>query len=350
MRHLTWCLALVREQVGKLRGPMFPAARDALLLVEADARAALDWSLRPAGAGAEGRDRVSAGLALLSSLATYWYRFGNVTDARTWQERGLAVLDGQDTEADLDILHGLGITVLQQGESAHAIELLQRALDMAERLGNRDFEAREANTLAIARRQSGEYDAAMELLQRSLALCQETGNGTREATALSNVVVLLIDQKKYADAAIAAERAIAANERNDDAWGVAIDRVNYTTALLQGVGPAAAYDHLTSWVSEIIAMGDQELSVDLTELACAIAAGLGETAAAAALLASSDMQRAGLGMPRPVSEQTLMEHWLDPAQQSVSEEQWQADYARGVDLTAEQAVTLFTSITAHQPR
>jgi predicted ATPase len=55
LRHLRWCTAVTERMHALLRGPLHLAALDGIAAVENDIRAALEWSLRPAGS--DGRER-----------------------------------------------------------------------------------------------------------------------------------------------------------------------------------------------------------------------------------------------------------------------------------------------------
>jgi predicted ATPase/class 3 adenylate cyclase len=347
MRHLQWCTDIAEKMIALLRGPLHTVALDGIGAIEDDIRAALDWSLRPVGA--DGRERVVAGHTLLALVYRYWYRFGNVIEARQWQERGIAVADDEDSEANVTLLHGFGISVLQQAEVDAAVTLFERSLEMAQRLGRRDLEARAYNDLGIAQRNGGNYADSMRLLRQSLALARETDSSIYEASALTNLVVVYIDVGQYAEAAQAAHEAMTANERNGDAWGVAIDRLNYTAAIMKAEGPQAAHARYVEWAAEIASFRDKEMSIDLMELGASIVAGLGAPTLAARLLAGADTQRAAINLPRSAAEESLVNEWMAGARNSLPEEEWAKAYASGEDLGPERAIELVRAVGAEDP-
>ncbi len=349
LRHLRWCIDVTGRMSTLLRGPLHTIGLDGINAVENDVRAALDWSLRPAAADADGHERVEAGAALLNLVTTYWYRFGNVagTEARRWQERGIAVADDVDSEANVTLLHGLGVAVLQQTDVEAAADLFTRQLEMAQRLGHHGFEARAYNDLAIARRQGGDSAESMRLLQQCLRVARENGSIDHEAAALGNVIVVNIDLGRYADAARAAEEAIAADTARGDAWGVALDRLNYMGAILKAEGPQAAHARYTEWAEEIFSFRDKDLTVELMEIGACLVAGLGEPILAARLIAGAEAQRASLEMPRSIAEEALLHEWLDPVRESVPADEWRAACAEGAELSPEHAIELVVSVGAH---
>lgn len=345
LRHLRWCIDVVAHMTNLLRGPLHTVGLDGSAAIESDVRAALDWSLRPVGD--EGRERLAAGHVLLAVMTRYWSSFGSVVEARSWQERGVAITDEGDSESTMTLLNDLGRSLLRQTEVDAAVRLFDRSLQMARRLGRRDFEARANNELAMARRHSGDSEGALELLHRSLDLSRESGSTHYEAAALSNLVVVLIDLGRYADAAQAAHDAMELDTEIGDTWGVAIDRLNYTGAILNAEGPQPAHACYAEWAADILSFRDQELTVDVIELGAAIAAGLGEVALAARLIAGADEQRVAIDMPRSDAEKAVMDTWLEPARQSVPPNDWQHAYAAGAGLAPEDAIALVQAVDAH---
>jgi hypothetical protein len=209
---------------------------------------------------------------------------------------------------------------------------------MARRIGDLDREARECNSLGVARREGGDVAAARALIERSIELAGDIGNPIREATALSNMVHIHMDSGDYAAAADAARRAVVADEANDDPWGVAIDRANLVTALLYAEGPEAAYRQLVEVAPEAIALGDIELSLDVVDSFSAVWAAAGEGERSATMLGAADSQRRQAGIPRTEPDQVLIDRFIVPTRQATDASLWEAAYARGGTLSIEAAV------------
>jgi tetratricopeptide (TPR) repeat protein len=112
-----------------------------------------------------------------------------------------------------------GVLALQPLDLTTGTQARERALAMAGRLGDLDREARECNSLGIARREAGDTAHALALIERSLAIARRIRNPRREAPALSNLGLIHIDLGDYAAAVGAARRAIAAEQALDDPWG-----------------------------------------------------------------------------------------------------------------------------------
>jgi tetratricopeptide (TPR) repeat protein len=274
-------------------------------------------------------------------MDTYWYRFGYIAEGRGWHERALALLEAGDVPDSIvvvDALHGHGVLALQQMDLETGTQALERSLAIAHRLGDLDREARESNSLGIARREAGDLAGARHLIEQSLALARLIRHPGREATALTNVVHLHMDAGDYSAAVEAARRAIAADRALDDPWGVAVNQSNLVVALLHAEGPEPALAEFRRVAPDAVALGDVELSIDVLETAAAIWAGLGQPERAAGLLGAAEEQRRIASMPRPAQNEQYLERFLTPARQGIAEATWEQARARGASLTVEQAL------------
>jgi tetratricopeptide (TPR) repeat protein len=343
-RHLYWCRDVVGRTVGLLGRALHTVALDRLAAMDNDIRAALDFALTESH---DDPDRLAATRSLLIDATNrYWQRFGSAVEAQEWQRRALATTNEQDSESAVELLHGLGTSQLQQALVDEASELFERALQMAQRLGNDDLTARALNDLGLARLAAEEFLEAKELLERSLDVSARTGSKHYEALSLGDLAVVYAHLNEFAQAAQVAEKAMAADAATGDEWGLAIDRMNYTGAVLNSAGPAAAYARYIEWAPQLLTFRDTRMVIDLLEVGAAIAAGLHRPPIACQLLAVADAQRTTTGLPRPPSEHALIERWLAPARASVPQAQWQQAYDQGADLSPERAVALLQSIDA----
>lgn len=338
-RHLRWCTDVVVRINELLRGPMHTVGIDLMESTDDDVRAALGWSLR-----AEADEAVlRGGLALLAGISRSWYRFGFTVEAREWQERALTLADAAEVPEDatrVDLLHGVGITWLQHGEPARARALFERSLALAERLDRVDLQARACNDLGLAARYESDFATAMPLLEKSVRLARAAEAPGYESNALANIVVVLCDVGRMAEAAEAALQSIDVDERLGQHWAVAVDRLNYVAIVLRCGDVDLSLARYDEWAEEIMAFRDNELNLDLCETGAGLAARLGRAEQAARLVASADRQRAALPMPRSTAEQALLDALCEPARNALTAAQWDAAYASGWDLPAEECVAL----------
>ena len=344
LAHARWYVEVAAQISGLLNGPRQMTALDRMKAVEEDIRAALDWCLAPTAAPAG--ERAECGYALLEPMNSYWYRFGYIAEGRGWHDRAMRLLasdDVPDSAQVVDALHGEGILAVQQLDLAAGSPALELALAMAYRLGDLDREARESNSLGIARREAGDVSEARLLIERSLSIARQLGDRHREATALSNVVHIHMDLEDYAAAVEAARTAVAADQALDDPWGVAINQCNLVVALLHAEGPERAHDELCRVAADAVALGDTELSLDVVDTSAAIFAGLGDAEQAATLLGTAEKQRELAGIPRPGPDQQHLDRFVEPARRSLSDQAWRAAFERGALLTIDEAISRATS-------
>lgn len=339
MRHARWCLEQAAQVCDLLNGPKQMTALDRMGAIEEDVRSALDWCFTPGAA--DQSERLRVGLSLLEAMYAYWYRFGYIAEGREWHDRALGIL-GTGAVADspqvVDALHGQGVMALQQNDLLTGSQSLQRALDMAHRLGDRHRESRESNSLGIARREAGDVEAARALIESSLELARLIDDPQREATALSNMVHVHMDAGDYPAAVAAAREAIAADTALNDPWGVAISQCNLISALLNAEGPRRAYEQLTASAASIAGLGDVELSIDLIEAASMIWAELGDAPRTARLLGATEAHREKVGIPRGAPDQRHLDRFLAPAREALSEAQWRQEFDAGRGIGLEEAV------------
>ena len=301
LAHARWCVEVATQIQGLLHGPRQMSALDRMKAVEEDIRAALAWCLAPTVTPAG--ERAGCGYALLEPMNAYWYRFARITEGRGWHERAMRLLASDevpDSTQVVDALHGQGVLAVQQLDLTVGSEALERALAMAHRLGDLYREARESNSLGIARREAGDVDQGRALIEHSLAIARRLGDRHREAIALSNMVHTWMDVGDYAAAVEAARTAIAADQALQDPWGVAVDHCNLVMALLHSEGADRAHEVLREVAVDAIALGDIELSIEVLDTSAAVWAGLGHSARAATLLGTAERQRQLAGIPVPV--------------------------------------------------
>lgn len=340
LAHARWCRQTAQEITSLLHGPRQMSALDRMKAVEEDIRSALDWSLA-ASTGPIG-ERAECGFALLEPMDMYWYRFGYIAEGRGWHDRALLLLaagEVPDLPGVVDALHGHGVLALQQQDLKTATQALERSLGMAQRLADAAREARELNSLGIARREAGDVQSARDLIERSLELARQIGDPHREATALTNVVHIHMDLGDYDAAVAAARRAVAADSALGDPWGVAINQSNLVVALLHAQGPRPAYDALREVLADAVALSDVELAIDVIETSAAVWAGLDEPSRAATLLGTAEAQRAAAGIPRAAPNQKLLDRFVSPARASLPVPMWDRAAARGAGMSLDQAAS-----------
>ena len=130
------------------------------------------------------------------------------------QRVALAAAEG-DT-ARLEALGRLGFALFMIGEEAEAAPLLDEALLLARRLGDRKTEIEVLLGLATARQYVGERARAERLFREALALCGETGIREQEHFLLHHLGRCYVEMGRIDDAKAAFGQALAIRQGLDN--------------------------------------------------------------------------------------------------------------------------------------
>jgi CHAT domain-containing protein/ketosteroid isomerase-like protein len=120
-----------------------------------------------------------------------------------------------DKVGSVDVLNGLA-RIYAQNDNARALEYLQKALQLAREIGDKDRIARSLNGIGLVFSRQGNNTQALLYYQDSVKLFEELGDKVRYAGALSNIALILHAQGDYAQALESYQKAlIIARELND---------------------------------------------------------------------------------------------------------------------------------------
>ena len=107
-------------------------------------RAALDWAFSPGG-------DTSIGVALAAASVPIWFEMSSFTECRGWMEKALGVLDTIEpaSQSEMVLQYALGYSLMfAQGMNDRARSALTRARELAEGLGDLDYQLRALAGLA----------------------------------------------------------------------------------------------------------------------------------------------------------------------------------------------------------
>ena len=273
-------------------------------------------------------------------MSWYWYRHRYAVEARYWHERLMDVLGDEDSAPMVQSLHGAALGLLQQGHQEAAAELLERALQITRRMGDKSLEARELNSLGLAAHDAEDRETALRLLRESLVAARAAGESSRESTALTNLVVLLTDEGDYRGALEAAEASIALDTAAGDRWGIAVNEVNRLPALCEIHGAHEAHAHLSEVAGWIVDLGDDDLVAIVLELFVHVLAALEDWTRAATVAGAAEAFRTSREVPPTKAERLLLERAQARIEQALGAEQWQAGLAAGSLLDSGDALAL----------
>jgi tetratricopeptide (TPR) repeat protein len=240
------------------------------------------------------------------------------------------------------VAHGLGVLLDQQGEPGAALQLFERSRAIWSDLGNREGQARELNSLGIVQRHLGHLEAARSALEEAIAINRELG-APRLGDALANLGQLEIAAGRWDRAIEVLEEALAADERQGDLFGVAVDQHSLALAMLRAGSPRAASDRLSAVFAYVASSGNISLLVNFLELAAAITAALNNPLRTARLAGAAEAIRRESGMLISPQEAAMLEDHLGPARATVPPREWEAELAAGRALSRPEALALLIS-------
>ncbi|MGD8201099.1 tetratricopeptide repeat protein [Ornithinimicrobium sp. W1679] len=323
--------ALVRRECPRLRGTHHVAALDSLEEQHHNTAQALDWCLRP------GSPQLATGLEMCRLLTLHWHLSSRQDEGRRWLARASEVAgDSQDPEA-LAAWHGLGIMLDQQGELDRAAEILRRCLDAAVARGDLATQGRESNSLGLVEMRRGRVDAARELLGTAHRLAVAAGDDERVSTCLNNLAMLALDEGDADTARRLLGEVLSIDERLGDVWGMAVDRLNLAEAHLAAGDLAAAREGMVGHGAQMLALGDNEVDVELLEHLAVLCTRLDRRGPVPLLLGAAEAVRRASDIPPTEAYARRLADGTAAARDAVSPGDWQRLTARGGRTTPREA-------------
>ena len=118
--------------------------------------------------------------------------------------------EGDGSMALIEAAGELGsVLFMQEGSEAEAAALLEEALALSRKLGDKATEIDGLLGLATARQYLGERDAALAMFQEGLRLCAETGFREQENFLLHHMGRCLVEMGRTQEAKAAFEKTLA---------------------------------------------------------------------------------------------------------------------------------------------
>jgi non-specific serine/threonine protein kinase len=330
-RHRDWFLGLAERAEPELRGPGLVAWLERLETEHDNLRAALEWSRTEEG-GAEG------GLRLAGALYRFWFMHDHWSDGRQWLEVALARSGDAQHSARPKVLRGAAHLAWRQGDYERATTLCEQGLAMCRDLGDREGSAWLIIWLGVVAIPRGNYARATALLEESLSLCEALGDKGLSSTALAWLAIVARYQNDDGRAAAFAEKGLTlANDVGDKHRIAYVLRTLGTIALSQGRCERAAgfYKESLTLCKEV---GDRWIVEECLEGLAGVAGAQGHYEQAARLLGAAEALRIALGHHRLPLDQADYERRAASTMAALEQAAFEAAWARGAELAAEQAI------------
>jgi predicted ATPase/class 3 adenylate cyclase len=326
LRHADWYVALAEQASREFRGHL-----------------QLEWQIR----GAAERDNFRAALAFLlesgdtvrvlrlaSAVYPIWWLHGQISEARTWLERGL---EGQDVPEDVraEALYRLGTLHHQQGADVEAREALEEALALHAAMGNRRGVSVVHGRLGAIAARAAEYETAVAHLEESLRLMRELEDPLGVAGSLLNLSdgVLLVGD--HGRAIALAHEAHDLFDEIDEHQGMTIARMNAALGELLRENWDAASPLVRSSLDHARAIDYRLGEVYAAEALAAIALGRSDPETACRLLGKAESLREAIEVELEPNERVLHERTVRGARMLLGEERARSLELAGRSLSSE---------------
>jgi non-specific serine/threonine protein kinase len=364
--HLTYFADLARNAEPALVGPDQAIWLDRLDAELDNVRAALAWS-------AAGADQLDAGLGLASALLRFWIARGHTGEGRRWLGELLAAADRAGAPPPEPVraraLYTAGYLAFYHGDPAAARPLVERALALRRKLGDRTGEgvalvvlgivvanerdaagaiqfADEAVALlrdagdelqlahaligrAIVARLLGDTDRAIELLDDCVPKVRRLGDEWRLTQALGNLGLALHHRGDRQRARPLFEESLAIRRSLGDAWGVASSLVD----LGELASEAGEADLARAWYAEGLAtlreLGYRSGMARVLESFGALLAAQGAEEPALRLAGAAEALRAVAGALSSPPEHARAANWAEAARRRLGMRRAAAAWAAG---------------------
>jgi hypothetical protein len=131
-------------------------------------------------------ERARLGLRLCAALAWFWEHHGFFPETLRWHERALEVDSGADSRERAAVLVSLGLLLefLPHGDLQRPTQVLEQALNISRRLGDRAGICDALSALAFQSRWTGDIGTAAERIEESMAIASQLGDNARLAWAM----------------------------------------------------------------------------------------------------------------------------------------------------------------------
>jgi tetratricopeptide (TPR) repeat protein len=150
---------------------------------------------------------------------TFFQRYQSpdpVALAQKIERDSAALVLAKDEQARLELISRIGSNYTNLWQEERAVPILERALALAQQVGNNRIEIINLISLATAQQYCGNRDLAETLFQEALQKMQEYNQPSYEDVALHHLGRCLVEQGKLSEALTCFERALILRKEKGD--------------------------------------------------------------------------------------------------------------------------------------
>lgn len=343
-RHLLWCADEVAARVPLIGTDRHDEALGQVAALDDDVRAALDFGVTHAG---DPSVLDAFGRLVRATTSDVWYRYGQLGEARSWQERALESPLGREDSTSADLRLALGLSMRMQGDLLGGVEQLRASVALARAAGDEWRTALALGYLALTIHETGETEECLELVNEALDIAQRLDDPYPLLTVIGDLVVIHLDAGRYDEALQASVEQVRITAVHGSPWMRAISQMQHAGALLNAVSADWAARELSSCIDEVLSYRDRFLNFTVLEYAAAIAAALEAWDVCATLTGAAQGSRErSYWRPRTAAEARRHERWINRAQRALGPDAWSAGMRAGRGLSPREAADTFLCVTA----
>ncbi len=285
--HAAYYLALAEEAEPELDGPN-QATWVARLEHEHDnLREALEWALEKV-TDEKAAERREIGLRLSAALKEFWMIHGHYREARTFQERALALSEGTSTSLRARVLRAIAAVADVQGDIDRIEVVAQQSLTLSRELEDTSGIADSLGLLAAAAWLRGKILEAVSLHEEQVRLLRQVGEPGKVADALYDLAEQVSSLGEYARGQELFEEALQLFRQAGNELWVGVTLVHSAAWLWFTLGDLATMrQRLQEGQALITKVGDRGWSAECFWVAALLALSEGEPVRAASLAQES---------------------------------------------------------------
>ena len=328
-RHAEFFLALAEEAAPELIGAQQQEWAERLETEHDSMRAALSWSLE--------REPETA-LGLAGALARFWQMRARFLEGSEWLEAALRQSGRVEAATRAKLSSEAGTFAFYRADFDRAIVLHGDALELYRDIGDDNGVAFALQCLGAQYSEKGDHERAVPFYEEALALSRSIGDRRTTAGTLHNLAEVERLRGNYERAKTLGMESIALAREIGDKWRLA--------RVVGWVGLAAVWlgdehDLAEGLLEEALAL-DRELGswyygAYCLEAYAGLAGARGQGTRAARLWGASEAARDNIGAPLPPEVRRLYESSVASARARLGEEAWEAAFAQGMAMSAEEA-------------
>jgi predicted ATPase/DNA-binding SARP family transcriptional activator/DNA-binding CsgD family transcriptional regulator len=328
-RHAAFFLALAEEAEPELRGAQQQEWAERLETDHDNMRAALSWSLE---------SESETALRLGGALARFWEIRSHHLEGSRWIEAALHQSDHAEGSVRAKALSEAGTFAWHRGDYEQATVFHGEALELYRQVGDEGNAAFALLCLGVQDLEQGEHERARPFFEEALKISRELGHKRNIVYALHNLAEVARHTGYYEQARTLGMEAVAVSQEMDDKWSEAR---NFVWLGIVTVYKGDDYEEAAGFLEEGFALlrevGDWEWVAYALDSFAGIAGAKGQGERAARLFGAAEALRKSIGAPLHGTDLPDYERSVAAARAEVDEAAWEAAFAQGMAMSAEEA-------------